>query len=51
MTTTKRVGPAARVNKGHPRKALRYARAMARLADHVYDPEKCGPNCPKKENA
>lgn len=40
---------AARTNKGHPKRAARRARAQARLDVHTYNPERCGPNCPKKE--
>jgi len=35
-----RNGPAARTNKGHPRRELRRLRATERAAVHV-----CGPSC------
>ena len=47
MSRTKRIGPAARTNKGHPKRQARRDRAAERLAAHVTGP-RCGPNCPKK---
>jgi len=43
-----RVGPAARTNKGHPKRVARRVRAAERLAEHVYNPDRCKPGCPKR---
>lgn len=49
MSQSKRIGPAARTNKGHPMRQARRDRAAARLAAHVYDPRRCKKGCPKRE--
>ena len=49
MTKSTRNGPAARTNKGHPRRQARRDRAAARAAVHVYDPERCKPGCAARE--
>jgi hypothetical protein len=49
-TRTRSATHAARQNKGHPLRTARRQRAQQRLALHVYDSEKCGENCPKKNS-
>lgn len=48
MTRTRGSAYAARTPKGHPMREARRERARLRLAAHVYNPETCKPNCPKK---
>lgn len=48
-TRTRSALHAARTNRGHPMREARRRRAAERLAVHVYNPDRCGPNCPKKE--
>jgi hypothetical protein len=47
-TRTRSSEHAARTPKGHPKREARRQRAAARLAAHVYDPQRCGEECPKR---
>jgi hypothetical protein len=50
-TRTRSALHAARTAKGHPMREARRRRAAERLAVHAYNPERCGPNCPKRKAA
>jgi hypothetical protein len=47
-TRTRSSEHAARTPKGHPLREARRQRAAARLALHVYSPDRCKEGCPKR---